>query len=137
MAMKGPGSAIPGRGIRKRKEDAMIRKLADLVLEPKVNIRGGIGAARGADYLKTGDMDGIVSLGRTTLEPGSTIGEHSHPDTEDLYLILEGRGTGVLAGERFPVGPGDLFLVKAGGSHGLINDSDSPLTFLGILTRQA
>ena len=42
---------------------------------------------------------------------------------------------GLLNGERFPVGPGDLFLVKAGGSHGLINDSDDPLTFIGLLTQ--
>ncbi len=113
----------------------MIRKSSELVDEPKLNIRGGVGAARGVDLLRAGEMEGILSLGRTTLEPGSTIGEHTHPNTEDLYLILEGRGTGLLNGERFPVGPGDLFIVKAGGSHGLINDSDGPLTFLGVLTR--
>lgn len=115
----------------------MIRRLADLVEAPKANIRGGLGAARGVDFLVNGEMDGIVSMGRTTLEPGSTIGEHTHPNTEDLYLILEGRGIGILNGERFPVAAGDLFLVKAGGSHGLINDSEGPLTFLGVLTRQA
>ncbi len=115
----------------------MIQKLSELVQEPKLNIRGGIGAAKGADYLKTGDMAGVVSLSRTTLDPGSTIGEHPHPNTEDLYLILEGQGTGILDGVRVPLGPGDLFLVKAGGSHGLINDSDGPLTFLSLLTRQS
>lgn len=114
----------------------MIRRLSEMAEEAKANIRGGVGAARGVDFLKQGEMDGIVSMGRTTLEPGSTIGEHVHPNTEDLYLILEGRGTGILNGERFPVETGDLFLVKAGGSHGLINDSDRPLTFLGVLTRQ-
>ncbi len=114
----------------------MIRKLSDLLQEPKKNIRGGVGVAWCGDYLKNGEMDGVVSLGRTTLEPGATIGEHPHPNTEDLYLILEGRGTGVLNGEQFPVGPGDVFVVKAGGSHGLINDSQGPLTFLGLLTRQ-
>jgi quercetin dioxygenase-like cupin family protein len=113
----------------------MIRRLSDLVEEPKLNIRGGVGAARGVEFLKLGEMSGVLSMGRTTLEPGSTIGDHAHPNTEDLYLILEGHGTGVLNGERFPVGPGDLFLVKAGGNHGLINDSDAPLTFLGVLTR--
>ena len=115
----------------------MIRRLSELAVGPKSNIRGGTGAARGVDLLKLGDMAGVVSLGRITLEPGSTIGEHAHPNTEDLYLILEGQGIGVLNGERFPVGPGDLFLVKAGGTHGLINDSDRPLTFLGLLTRQS
>jgi len=91
--------------------------------------------AKGVEFLKDGDMEGVLSMGRTTLEPGATIGVHNHPDTNDLYLILEGQGTGILNGERFPVGPGDLFLVKAGGSHGLINDSETPLTFLGVLTR--
>lgn len=115
----------------------MIRRHSELVEESKENIRGGVGRARGVDFLRNGEMDGIVSMGRTTLEPGSTIGEHGHPNTEDLYLILEGHGTGILNGERFPLGPGDLFLVKAGGSHGLINDSDHPLTFLGVLTCQS
>ncbi len=113
----------------------MIRRLSDLVEEPKVNIRGGVGIGQGVDFLKQGDMSGVISMGRTTLEPGATIGEHAHPNTEDLYLILEGHGTGVLNGEHFPVGPGDLFIVKAGGNHGLINDSEGPLTFLGLLTR--
>lgn len=115
----------------------MIRRQSELVEETKTNIRGGVGAARSVDFLKDGDMDGVLSMGRTTLEPGATIGVHGHPNTNDLYLILEGRGTGILDDERFPVGPGDLFLVKAGGSHGLVNDSETPLTFLGVLTRQA
>ena len=113
----------------------MIRRQSDLMEETKHNIRGGVGAAHSVDLLKPGEMAGVLSMGRTTLEPGTTIGEHAHPDTEDLYLILEGHGTGLLDGARFPLGPGDLFLVKAGGSHGLINDSEGPLTFLGLLTR--
>jgi mannose-6-phosphate isomerase-like protein (cupin superfamily) len=113
----------------------MIRRLSELPVEPKANIRGGVGSGRGVDLLKLGDMAGVLSLGRITLEPGASIGEHEHPNTEDLYLILEGRGTGLLDGERFPVGPGDLFLVKAGGRHGLVNDGDGPLTFIGLLTR--
>jgi len=115
----------------------MIRRQSELVEESKINIRGGSGSACSVEMLKDGEMDGIVGLGRTTLDPGSSIGVHSHPNTEDLYLILEGRGIGILNGERFPVGPGDLFLVKAGGSHGLINDSAAPLSFLGVLTRQS
>jgi mannose-6-phosphate isomerase-like protein (cupin superfamily) len=113
----------------------MIRRQSELVAEAKVNIRGGLGAAMGLDLLRAGEMAGVLSLGRVTLEPGATIGEHAHPNTEDLYLILEGHGTGVLNGEHFPVGPGDLFLVKAGGSHGLINGPEGPLTFLGLLTQ--
>ena len=52
----------------------MIRRLSELVEEPKVNIRGGLGAGRGVDLVKSGEMAGIVSLGRITLDPGATIG---------------------------------------------------------------
>jgi quercetin dioxygenase-like cupin family protein len=113
----------------------MIRRLADLAFEPREAIRGGAGPARCADYLRDGDMAGVVSAGRTVLAPGSSVGEHPHPVTEELYLILEGHGTGILEGRRFPVGPGDLFVLKAGQSHGLVNDSDAPLVFFGLLTR--
>jgi mannose-6-phosphate isomerase-like protein (cupin superfamily) len=112
----------------------MIRTLSNLTFTAKLNIRGGTGPAQGADYLEQSDMAGVLAAGRTILAPGSSIGEHVHPATEELYLILEGHGQGVLDGERFPVGPGDLFLCKAGHSHGLINDSDAPLTYFGLMT---
>ena len=113
----------------------MIRRCAELEWADKTAIRGGAGPAQGADYLEKDEMAGILSAGRTILEAGSSIGEHTHHNTEELYLVLDGHGRGVLDGETFPVGPGDLFLCKAGHSHGLVNDSDAPLTFLGLMTR--
>jgi quercetin dioxygenase-like cupin family protein len=88
-------------------------------------------------YLKKGDMDGVVTMGRTVLEPGSSIGEHLHPDTEEIWLILEGHGTVILDGQPSPAGPGDLFLTKAGHTHGLCNGPDGPMTYVGLLTLQA
>ena len=112
----------------------MFRPLAALTFTAKRDIRGGTGPARGADYLVRGDMAGVLGCGRTVLEAGSSVGEHSHPDTEELYLVLEGQGRAVLDGATWPVGPGDLFVCKAGHAHGLINDSDAPLTYLAVLT---
>jgi len=112
----------------------MIRTLASLTFAAKQDIRGGTGPAQGADYLARGDMAGVLAAGRTILAAGSSVGEHAHPDTEELYLILDGHGQGVLDGRRFPVGPGDLFLCKAGHSHGLVNDSAAPLTYFGLMT---
>lgn len=114
----------------------MLRLLSQVVMEPKLNIRGGSGQGSSGAYLKPGDMDGVVGAGRTRLEPGSSIGEHPHPNTDELYLIVEGRGIGIMNGAQFPVCAGDLFLVKAGHSHGLINDSQAPLVFFAVLTRQ-
>ncbi len=115
----------------------MIRAVADLAWQPKLAIRGGEGPAASADLLKAGDMDGVLGAGLTRLEPGSSVGEHAHPNTEELYLVVSGHGTGVLDGQRFPMGPGDCFLTKAGHSHGIQNDGNEPLIFFGLLTRQA
>jgi len=114
----------------------MIRRLSELTREPLRNVRGGTGEVSSVDYLRNGEMAGVLNLTRYTLEPGASVGDHPHPKSEDLYLILEGSGTGILNGETFPVEAGDMFLVKAGGSHGLSNGSQEPLTFLRILTRQ-
>jgi len=112
----------------------MIRSLHALTCTTRQDIRGGTGPARGMDYLAGGDMAGVLAAGRTELAPGSSVGEHAHPTSEELYLVLEGRGQGVLDGRRFPVAAGDLFLCKAGHSHGMINDSDAPLSFFGLVT---
>jgi mannose-6-phosphate isomerase-like protein (cupin superfamily) len=53
--------------------------------------------------------------------PNATIGEHAHADDEEIYFVLEGRGTIILDGKRFPIGPGDLAVTSAGHSHGLVN----------------
>ena len=115
-------------------EQAMIRTLSALEFAQKTNIRGGSGPAQSADYLGKGEMDGVLAAGRTVLESGSSIGEHVHPNTEELYLILEGEGQAVLDGESFPVGPGDLYVCKAGHSHGLSNTSEAPLAFFALMT---
>jgi len=99
-----------------------------------MDIRGGKGPAESADYLGKGEMDGVLGAGRTILAVGSSIGEHTHPTTEELYLVVEGRGRAVLDGEAFPVGPGDLYVCKAGHSHGLSNDGEVPLVLFALMT---
>jgi mannose-6-phosphate isomerase-like protein (cupin superfamily) len=113
----------------------MFRPFAALEFAAKQDIRGGTGPARGADYLVRGDMAGVLGCGRTILEPGSSVGEHSHPDTEEFYLILDGHGRALLDGASFPVGPGDLFVCKAGHAHGLVNEGNAPLAYLAVLTQ--
>ncbi|MEW6758383.1 MAG: cupin domain-containing protein [Acidobacteriota bacterium] len=98
-------------------------------------IRGGKGGAERLDYLSPGDMAGADFVSVLTLDPGATVGEHLHPAEEELYLVLQGEGSGLLDGETFPVGPGDAFLCKAGHTHGLVNPGPKPLTFLAVLAK--
>ena len=98
-------------------------------------IRGGKGGAERLDYLSPGDMAGADFVSVLTLDPGATVGEHLHPAEEELYLVLQGEGSGLLDGETFRVGPGDAFLCKAGHTHGLVNPGPKPLTFLAVLAK--
>jgi mannose-6-phosphate isomerase-like protein (cupin superfamily) len=42
---------------------------------------------------------------------------HSHPDTDDLFLVLEGRLTIDLPDGSVELGPGELYVVPAGVEH--------------------
>lgn len=64
------------------------------------------------------------------LPPGSSIGYHRHDSGEEYYLVLSGHGTMQLDGEEYPIGPGDISAVFAGGSHGLINDGDEDMRLI-------
>ena len=66
------------------------------------------------------------------IPPGSSIAEHQHIHDEELYVVLEGKGTITLDGRDEPVGPGDIILTTMGHSHGIRNDSDQPLKILVV-----
>lgn len=111
----------------------MLRRLEKLKETVREGIRGGVGRGLNREYFGPGEMAGVRAVGRVSLEPGASVGRHAHPGEEELYVVLEGSGLGVVDGEAFPVGPGDAFLCKAGHSHGLENPGPGPLVFLAVL----
>lgn len=66
------------------------------------------------------------------LPPGGVSGEHLHTRTEEVYLILTGRGEILLNGTPTEVGPGDVILTGVGSVHGLRNIGDDDVSWLVI-----
>jgi mannose-6-phosphate isomerase-like protein (cupin superfamily) len=66
------------------------------------------------------------------LPPGAVSGEHLHTRTEEVYLILRGRGVVTLDGRPHQVAPGDVVLTGLGTRHGLRNTGTEPLEWLVI-----
>ncbi len=64
------------------------------------------------------------------MPPGTSVGVHRHGEDEEIYFIVEGRGTMTTNGERYSVASGDLIVNLRGWTHGLENDSDSVLRML-------
>jgi mannose-6-phosphate isomerase-like protein (cupin superfamily) len=102
---------------------------------------GGTGLISSVRIAAAGQLAGSCAwIDYAELPPGTSIGDHRHPDDEEeYYLVLGGSGTMRLEDEIFPVGAGDLVRNPAGGLHGLTNTGDDALRlFVFALTlRQA
>jgi mannose-6-phosphate isomerase-like protein (cupin superfamily) len=67
------------------------------------------------------------SLAEATIPVGGATTEHYHRTTEELYLILAGRGLLAVDGEERTVGEGDCALIPPGARHKLRNVGEEPL----------
>jgi len=106
----------------------------------KEKAAGGQGVLTGK-YAFTRDhalpQQAIREISWLTLPPGASIGYHPHAANEDAYIIVSGTGIFKDAdGKDYPVGPGDVTIVRKGGSHGLSNSGSVPLVFLDVIAQQ-
>jgi mannose-6-phosphate isomerase-like protein (cupin superfamily) len=69
------------------------------------------------------------SLAEAELQPGQATQRHYHGETEEIYVVLEGRGEMEVDGERRLVRPGDAILIPPGAWHQL-RAGDGPLRIL-------
>jgi len=73
-----------------------------------------------------------LKMGYTVIYPtGKTTG-HTHPDMEEVYYILTGKGTMVVGDDEFPVQAGDAFYVPFGEFHVTYNTGNQPLAFVWV-----
>jgi quercetin dioxygenase-like cupin family protein len=104
-----------------------VRRLGEQALA-RVCAHGGEGTIDFARVFAAGDFSSPIHfVDYAVLPPGSSIGRHTHGANEELYLVLEGSGLMHLDGRDFQVGPGTVILNRAGGTHGLRNDSGAPV----------
>ncbi|QDU65646.1 cupin domain-containing protein [Engelhardtia mirabilis] len=112
--------AVDGDRVRRR-------ELGELELEPTV-AHGGQGRILFNRLFGPDAFEGPIHfVDYAVLPPGSSIGLHRHGRDEELYLVLEGRGRMTRDGESFAVRAGSVVVNRAGGEHGLVNDSDADL----------
>ncbi len=70
------------------------------------------------------------SLAEARLPPGaSTIG-HRHLKTEEIYYVLDGKGTMQIGQDRRQVGVGDAIAIPPGELHQIANTGEETLKFL-------
>jgi mannose-6-phosphate isomerase-like protein (cupin superfamily) len=68
------------------------------------------------------------SLAEASLDTGQATERHYHRASEEIYMVLEGRGALEIDGETRVVGPGDAALIPPGAWHTI--RALEPLRFL-------
>ncbi len=63
-------------------------------------------------------------------EPGQSTVEHHHPRQDEIFLVLEGRGTITFGSQEVRVEPTSMLFVPANLKHGVKVDDDSRLVLL-------
>ena len=70
------------------------------------------------------------SLAEARVAPGQRTAPHYHPQTEEIYYLLEGTGQMRIADELREVGPGDAIAIPPGAVHTIANIGTVTLKFL-------
>ena len=71
-----------------------------------------------------------------SLEPGASIGMHTHETSSEIIYILSGDGKVVCDGETEVLHAGSCHFCPKGHTHSLINDSGADLTFFADIPEQ-
>jgi mannose-6-phosphate isomerase-like protein (cupin superfamily) len=70
------------------------------------------------------------SLAEASLAPGQATERHYHVETEEVYVVLSGRGEMEVDGERAGVAPGDAILIPQRAWHQIRAGEAGELRFL-------
>src|SRR3954451_19049257 len=98
--------------------DVRGRRLSEAAVE-------GRGRLRSHFLLDAGSL-GSRNLTVTWVDvpPGGEQRAHSHPDSEQIYVIVRGTGRVSVAGDTVQVGEAHPVFIPPAAEHGIVNDGD-------------
>ena len=111
----------------------MLIKRNEMKTEVKEKMRGGEGKAELVHLVDCQNEKNIRMLAELTLKPGCSIGEHSHENETEYFLILSGEGVVNDNGTEKPVKAGDVVITGNGASHSLRNNGSVPLALHAVI----
>ncbi len=96
------------------------------------------------DNFKNGDkfinvsmeFDGLNRIMHGFLEPGASIGMHTHETSSEIIYILKGKATIICDGKKEIVEKGMCHYCKKGSSHTFINNFDDIVEIFAVVPEQ-
>ena len=81
-------------------------------------------------------FDGSNRIMRGCLQPGASIGLHTHETSSEIIYVLKGTAKVVFDGETLSISEGQCHYCPKGHSHTFINDSNNEVHFLAVVPEQ-
>jgi quercetin dioxygenase-like cupin family protein len=76
-----------------------------------------------------------TTITRVTMEPGTISRRHSHPASEQTWIVESGTATMLLAKDATrAINVGEVLRTPAGEIHGVINTGSEPFIYLAVTT---
>jgi quercetin dioxygenase-like cupin family protein len=77
--------------------------------------------------------DALMTITRVTMQPGATSQRHSHPKSEQTWMVEKGTAMMLLAdGKAEEIKAGDVVRTPAGEVHGVTNSGREPFMYLAV-----
>lgn len=96
-----------------------------------LNFRGGEKTTQAKMF-----ADDLNRIMHGTLEPGASIGLHTHDAGCEILYVLQGTGTVLYNGEEKSITAGQCHYCAKGNTHSLINNSAEDLIFFAVIPNQ-
>ncbi len=81
-------------------------------------------------------FDGQNRIMKGRLQPGASIGLHTHETNSETIFLLKGNAHVLFDGEMLEFSEGQCHYCPKGHAHSLINDSDSEIQFVAVVPEQ-
>lgn len=112
----------------------MVKSTEDMKVEQIVGLKGGKGSLTMMNFFEGVDFLGKGRLfGKTTMEPGNSVGYHAHSGDQEAYFILKGKALYNDNGEIRELTQGDLAICKDGESHSIEAIGDEALEYIALI----
>ena len=112
----------------------MVKKQCEIPAQVSTNFKEGIGDVTLLHFLTEQEALGTGRLfAKTLIEPGNSIGEHTHQGDMEVYYILSGKALVYDNGTDVVLESGDCHICPDGSSHSIQNVGDNTLEYIAII----
>lgn len=110
----------------------MIIKKDMMSTEVRSNLKGGKKEISFVNHIKD-KMVNCRLLAEMTIPIGGSIGEHTHINETEYYIVHDGEAIVIDNGDKHTAKTGDVIITGHNESHSILNNGDSPLKITAII----